>query len=86
MPVPWCSMALMPTCQAVQTDMKSRTLAKKYHFWFIQVDDVRTRFELYQDAVAAWATTTKGVLCRGDGAVYDCKPWLPDSYTGMVTI
>jgi hypothetical protein len=72
--------------KCVQTDMKSQTLAKKYHFWFIQVNDVRTRFELYSDAMTAWNTTTKGVLCRGDGAVYDWKPWLPDSYTGMVTI
>ena len=72
--------------KCVPTDMKSRTLAKKYHFWFIQVNDVRTRFELYSDAMTAWDTTTKGVLCRGDGAVYDWKPWLPDSYTGMVTI
>jgi hypothetical protein len=63
--------------------MKSRTLAKKYHFWFIQVNDIRTRFEQYQDAKAAWDTTTKGVLCRGDGAVYDWKPFLPASYTGV---
>lgn len=61
--------------------MKSRTLAKKYHFWFIQVNDVRTRFELYQDAKAAWDNITKGVLCRGDGAVYDWKPFMPASYT-----
>ena len=72
--------------KCVPTNMKSRTLAKKYHFWFIQVNDVRTRFELYSDAKSAWDTTTKGVLCRGDGAVYARKPWLPDSYTGMVTI
>jgi hypothetical protein len=63
--------------------MKSRTLAKKYHFWFIQVNDIRTRFEQYQDAKAAWDTTSKGVLCRGDGAVYDWKPFLPASYTGV---
>ena len=62
--------------------MKSRTLAKKYHFWFIQVNDVRTRFDQYNDALAAWDTTTKGVLCRGDGAVYDWKPFLPAAYTG----
>lgn len=61
--------------------MKSRTLAKKYHFWFIHVNDVRTRFELYSDAKAAWDTITKGVLCRGDGAVYDRKPFLPAAYT-----
>jgi len=61
--------------------MKSRTLAKKYHFWFIQVNGVRARFELYQDALAVWATTTKGVLCRGDGAVYDWKPFCPAVYS-----
>ena len=75
-------MALMPTCQVVPTNMKSRTLAKKYHFWFIQVDSVRTRFELYSDAVAVWDTITKGVLCRGDGAVYDWKPFCPALYSG----
>jgi hypothetical protein len=62
--------------------MKSRTLAKKYHFWFIQVNDIRTRFDLYQDALASWDTITKGVLCRGDGEVYDWKPFLPTAYTG----
>tara|TARA_R110000868_G_scaffold81504_1_gene230676 strand:+ start:157 stop:351 length:195 start_codon:yes stop_codon:yes gene_type:complete len=62
--------------------MKSRTLAKKYHFWFIQVNDIRTRFDLYQDATAAWDTITKGVLCRGDGAVYAWKPFLSTAYTG----
>ena len=60
--------------------MKSQTLAKKYHFWFIQVDGVRTRFDQYQDAVAAWDNATKGVLCRGDGAVYDWKPFCPALY------
>lgn len=72
--------------KCVPTNMKSRTLAKKYHFWFIQVKDVRTRFDLHSDAQAAWATKTKGVFCRGDGAVYAWKPFLPDSYTGLVTI
>jgi hypothetical protein len=62
--------------------MKSRTLAKKYHFWFIQVDGVRTRFQLYQDAKAAWDTTTKGALCRGDGTVYDWKPFCRTLYAG----
>ena len=63
--------------------MKSRTLAKKYHFWFIQVNDVRTRFEQYEAAKEAWNTTTKGVLCRGDGAVYDWKPFCPALYAGV---
>ena len=63
--------------------MKSRTLAKKYHFWFIQVDGVRLRFELYQHALAAWDTTAKGVLCRGDGTVYDWKPFCPAVYTRL---
>ena len=63
--------------------MKSRTLAKKYHFWFIKADGIITRFDQYQDVLAVWATTTKGQLCRGDGAVYDWKPFLPASYTGV---
>jgi len=63
--------------------MKSRTLAKKYHFWFIQVNGVRTRFEQYEDAKAAWDTTSKGVLCRGDGTVYDWKPFCPALYAGV---
>jgi hypothetical protein len=63
--------------------MKSRTLAKKYHFWFIQVNDVRTRFDQYSDAKEAWNTTSKGVLCRGDGAVYDWKPFCPALYAGV---
>jgi hypothetical protein len=63
--------------------MKSRTLSKKYHFWFIQVNDVRTRFNQYQDAKEAWDTTTKGALCRGDGAVYDWKPFCPALYAGV---
>jgi hypothetical protein len=64
--------------------MKSRTLAKKYHYWFIQVNDIRTRFELYSDALAVWATTTKGVLCRGDGTVYDWKPFCPALYASNI--
>jgi len=63
--------------------MKSRTLAKKYHFWFIQVNGIRTRFEQYEDAKAAWDTTSKGVLCRGDGTVYDWKPFCPALYAGV---
>ena len=65
--------------------MRSRTLAKKYHFWFIQVGLVRTRFDQYEDALAVWATTTKGQLCRGDGAVYDWKPFLPVGYQSVDT-
>ena len=41
--------------------------------WFIESDTGRTTYATWLEAKTAWENIEKGVLCRGDGTLLDCR-------------
>lgn len=41
--------------------------------WYIEVDGVRTYYNLWIDAKLAWNESPKGIFCRANGTLIDRK-------------